>query len=62
MSGAELVQLRKHCAELQTTRAAVAVLSTLNEQVKALQEQVNAHFARRVRGRPRPIHRRTGAQ
>jgi transposase len=27
-----------------TTRAAVAVLSTLNEQVKALQEQVDAHF------------------
>jgi len=29
-----------------TTRAAVAVLSTLNEQVKALQGQVDAHFGR----------------
>jgi transposase len=29
-----------------TTRAAVAVLTTLNEQVKALQGQVDAHFGR----------------
>jgi transposase len=29
-----------------TTRAAVAVLATLHEQVKALQEQVDAHFGR----------------
>jgi len=68
-----------------TTRATVAVLRTLDEQVKVLQEQVDAHFGRHpdaeiilsqpglgpilgarvlawVRGRPRPLHRRPGAQ